>query len=106
MMPKAWERAGSTTAARVRCRDMTRADSELSMRLFAVASPGLEPVVAAELQALAGARQVTPLPGGVEFTGDLATLYRANVGLRSASRVLLRVAQVRALHFASLRRQV
>jgi len=76
------------------------------LRLFAVATPGLEPVVAAQLQALPGARQLVPVPGGVEFTGDLATLYRANLWLRSASRVLLRLAELRALHFASLRRQI
>ena len=76
------------------------------LRLFAVATPGLEPVVAAELQALPGARQLVTVPGGVEFTGDLAALYRANLWLRSASRVLLRLAELRALHFASLRRQV
>lgn len=76
------------------------------LRLFAVATPGLEPVVAAELQALPGARQLVTVPGGVEFTGDLAALYRANLWLRSASRVLLRLAELRALHFASLRRQI
>lgn len=63
-------------------------------------------MLAAELQALPGARELHTLPGGVEFTGDLSTLYRANLGLRSASRVLLRLSQLRAVHFASLRRQV
>ena len=62
--------------------------------------------MAAELQALPGAQKLAPVPGGVEFTGDLATLYRANLWLRSASRVLLRLAELRALHFASLRRQI
>lgn len=60
----------------------------------------------AELQALPGVRELHTLPGGVEFTGDLSTLYRANLWLRSASRVLLRLGQLRAVHFASLRRQV
>lgn len=83
-----------------------RAEAAAELRLFAVATPGLEPVLAAQLQALPGARRVQPVPGGVEFTGDLATLYRANLWLRSASRVLLRLAALRALHFASLRRQI
>lgn len=76
------------------------------LRLFAVATPGLEPVLASELQALPGARELVVHPGGVEFTADLSTLYRANLWLRSASRVLLRMGELRALHFASLRRQV
>ena len=76
------------------------------LRLFAVTTPGLEPVLTAELQALPGVRELHTLPGGVEFTGDLSTLYRANLWLRSASRVLLRLGQLRAVHFASLRRQV
>lgn len=74
--------------------------------MFAVTTPGLEPGLAAELQRLPGARELHTLPGGVEFTGDLSTLYRANLWLRSASRVLLRLGQLRAAHFASLRRQV
>lgn len=74
--------------------------------MFAVTTPGLEPVLRAELQELPGARELLTLPGGVEFTGDLSTLYRANLWLRSASRVLLRLEKLRALHFASLRRQV
>lgn len=63
-------------------------------------------MLTAELQALPGVHELHTLPGGVEFTGDLATLYRANLWLRSASRVLLRIGQLRAVHFASLRRQV
>lgn len=77
-----------------------------SLQLFAVATPGLEPALFAQLQALPGAGALALQPGGVEFTGDLATLYRANLWLRSASRVLLRLGELRAVHFASLRRQV
>ena len=74
--------------------------------MFAVATPGLEAVLAAEVQALPGAREVVAVPGGVEFTGDSAVLYRANLWLRTASRVLLRLGEFRALHFASLHRQM
>jgi putative N6-adenine-specific DNA methylase len=82
------------------------APASAPLRLFAAATPGLESALAAEVQALPGAREVTPLPGGVEFSGDLAVLYRANLWLRTASRVLLRMGELRALHFASLRRQI
>lgn len=57
--------------------------------LFAVAAPGLEGVVEAELRALGFAAKREP--GGVRFRGDLHAAARANLWLRAASRVLLRV---------------
>lgn len=74
------------------------------MRLFAVAAPGLEPVVAQELANLPGVSELRQVPGGVEFAGDEALLYRANVELRCATRVLLRVAEFAARDFAALKR--
>lgn len=79
-------------------------------RLFAVAAPGLENLVATEVAALgqSGCERSVPGvdvgPGGVEFDGDLALLYRANLALRYASRVLLRCGEVTAREFAALRR--
>ena len=49
------------------------------MRIFAVASPGLEPVVAAEVRALPGVSDVRELPGGVEAEGDRALVWRATL---------------------------
>jgi len=63
-----------------------------SSELFAVASPGLEPAVRSELRALHFAA-VSAAPGGVAFRGDLREAARANLWLRSATRVLLRVAE-------------
>jgi putative N6-adenine-specific DNA methylase len=56
---------------------------------FAVTSPGLEPFAAAELQRL----DLDPLPepGGVTFKGGPGDLYRANLHLRTASRILARL---------------
>lgn len=54
---------------------------------FATCARGLEPVLAAELHELE-ARDVTPGRGGVSFASDRATLYRANLWLRTAVRVL------------------
>jgi putative N6-adenine-specific DNA methylase len=57
---------------------------------FAVTSPGLEPFTAQELRRL----DLAPLqeePGGVLFKGGLADLYRANLHLRTASRILARL---------------
>jgi putative N6-adenine-specific DNA methylase len=57
------------------------------MRFFATCARGLEPVLADELRAL-GAGDVEPGRGGVHFAGDQVTLYRANLWLRTAIRVL------------------
>ncbi len=59
--------------------------------LFAVSAPGLERVVAGELKTL-GFSNVRELPGGAAFRGSLADALRANLWLRTASRVLLRLA--------------
>jgi putative N6-adenine-specific DNA methylase len=56
-------------------------------RFFATCGRGIEPVLTDELRAL-GAEGVEPGRGGVAFRGDLALLYRANLWLRTAVRVL------------------
>jgi putative N6-adenine-specific DNA methylase len=57
-------------------------------RFFATCARGLEPTLADELRAL-GAAEVQPGRGGVGFTGDRTLLYRANLWLRTAVRVLM-----------------
>ncbi|MFN4261273.1 MAG: class I SAM-dependent RNA methyltransferase [Gemmataceae bacterium] len=54
---------------------------------FATCARGLEPVLAEELREL-GAARIEPGRGGVAFAGDQALLYRANLWLRTAIRVL------------------
>jgi len=68
---------------------------------FAVTTPGLEPVCAAELAALE-IPDVVALGGGVEFTGELRELYLANLWLRSAARILVRLGDVQARDFPTL----
>lgn len=58
-----------------------------STRLFATCARGLETVLAEELTDL-GASEVVPGRGGVAFHGDQAVLYKANLWLRTAVRVL------------------
>lgn len=67
---------------------------------FAVAAPGLEPVVARELHELGmrGSAQ----SGGVTWHGHASSLYTAVLHLRTASRVLLRVAGFQVRGFAEL----
>jgi putative N6-adenine-specific DNA methylase len=59
----------------------------ISGRFFATCGRGIEPVLAGELQAL-GAEAIEPGRGGVAFAGDQSLLYRANLWLRTAIRVL------------------
>ena len=63
--------------------------AELTM--FATTAKGLEDVLAAEIAGL-GAARVHRMPGGVQFVGDQALLCRANLWLRTANRVLVRLA--------------
>ncbi|MCC6419893.1 MAG: RNA methyltransferase [Gemmataceae bacterium] len=57
-------------------------------RYFATCARGLENVLADELRAL-GAAEVKPGRGGVAFAGERPLLYRANLWLRTAIRVLM-----------------
>jgi putative N6-adenine-specific DNA methylase len=72
--------------------------------LFAVTAPGLEEVCARELTALA-MTGVRPVAGGVEFAGELRDLYRANLWLRTASRVVVRFGGFKCRDFPELYRQ-
>jgi putative N6-adenine-specific DNA methylase len=77
-------------------------------RFFAVTAPGLKQVAAQELLQL-GLQPAQPekdsSPGGVEFSGALSDLYRTNLHLRSANRVLLRLGSFYAAAFSELRKK-
>lgn len=73
-----------------------------TIRLFAITAPGLEPLAAAELNALGIAAEAQP--GGAAWTGTLQQAYAANLRLRTASRVLVRLAEFRARTFYELER--
>jgi putative N6-adenine-specific DNA methylase len=57
-------------------------------RYFATTSKGLEAVLAGEIRNLGG-KEIAAVTGGVSFSGDTTLGYRANLGLRTANRVLL-----------------
>ncbi len=69
-------------------------------RMFAVSPPGLEGFTLRELEELG--TQGKAETGGVEFKGSLELLYRSNLMLRTANRVLVRVATFRATSFREL----
>ena len=76
--------------------------------LFAVTAPGLEHLAAQELCAagiVPDERAVALSPGGAAFAGDARALYRANLALRTASRVLVRLPEFRAAGFAELHKK-
>lgn len=70
---------------------------------FAIAAPGLEPLVARELAAL-GASAPRVIAGGVEFQADDALLADTQLQLRIASRVVVRLAAFRVTAFHELER--
>lgn len=64
-------------------------------------TPGLEELVAAELGAL-GLKSARVTTGGVRFTATSRQLYAANLWLRTATRVVVRIAHFEARSFATL----
>jgi putative N6-adenine-specific DNA methylase len=84
----------------------------MTYRLFAVTAPGLEEITRAELvglgftpsaaQAGSSAQEET---GGVEFDARPADMFRANLQLRTASRVLARMGEFDAVGFEEFRKK-
>ncbi|MEO7083451.1 MAG: class I SAM-dependent RNA methyltransferase [Gemmatimonadaceae bacterium] len=71
-----------------------------SLSCFAVTAPGLEQICSDELRAL-GIRGKAE-DGGVAWSGTLDSVAKANLWLRTASRVLVRIAEFRATAFYEL----
>jgi putative N6-adenine-specific DNA methylase len=75
---------------------------------FAVTAPGLKQAAAGELSNL-DLQPIIPageeVAGGLEFEGELVDLYRANLHLRTAARVLQRAGEFYAATFPELRRK-
>ena len=73
------------------------------MEIFAATAPGLESIAAGEIKALGvrGSQQA----GGVSFDGDHRLLYRANLHLRTPSRIIVRLGRFHATTFYELERR-
>lgn len=71
---------------------------------FAITAPGLEDITAAELSAL-GLTPGERAPGGVSFDASPRALYSANLHLRTASRVVVRMGSFGATAFHELERR-
>lgn len=73
------------------------------LSLFIACAPGLEPLLADEVRGLAAEPAITA--GGVEVDGDLELLYRANLELGLALKVLVRFGRFEARGFPALLHQ-
>jgi putative N6-adenine-specific DNA methylase len=71
--------------------------------LFAVTAPGLESIALGELKRL-GLKGKAEI-GGVSFRGDSEAVYATNLWLRTASRIVVRVARFHASTFHELERR-
>ena len=69
--------------------------------IFLAAPPGLEPLLAEEAAPI-GLADPRVTPGGVTVQGGWPEVWRANLHLRGAGRVLARIGAFRAMHLAQL----
>ncbi len=90
--------------------------SAAKFTIYVSCPPGLEPALAEEMKPLrlgddrsAGVSESLGLegeePGGIEFSGTLEDVYRANLHLRVASRVVVRLGAFHAAAFSELRKK-
>lgn len=75
--------------------------SATTMPLFLACPPGLEPVLRTEARQL-GWKKAKAVAGGVEFFGGWKDIWRANLELRGATRVLVRIGSFTAMHLSQL----
>jgi len=82
-------------------------------QVFISTEPGLEAFTLRELYELglirststADNHDVDRMKGGIEFAGDYNAVYQANLALRTASRVLIRMGSFHAAAFSELRKK-
>ena len=73
---------------------------------FAATAPGFESLCFKELKALGlPMENASVIPGGVEFEGRLTDCYLANLHLRTANRILMRIDQFKASSFRQIEKK-
>lgn len=75
-------------------------EKDAQFDIYLVATPGLEAPLLAETRA--AGFDARPDEGGITFRGGWPDVWRANLDLRGATRVLVRIGSFRALHLAQL----
>lgn len=73
----------------------------MSFEIFLATAPGLEQALYDEVRTK-GFKQAKPTSGGVTIRGGWPEVWRANLWVRGASRVLARIASFQALHLGQL----
>ena len=73
----------------------------MSFEIFLATAPGLEGLLYDEVRSK-GFKQARATPGGVTIIGGWPEVWRANLWLRGASRVLARIGSFQVLHLAQL----
>lgn len=74
---------------------------------FAATAPGFESLCLKELLSLPlSAKDAKIIPGGVAFKGRLYDCYLANLKLRTANRILMRLAEFKASNFSRLEKKL
>ena len=76
----------------------------MKLELIATATFGLEAVVKREIQEL-GYKIIKSEDGKITYLGDERAIVRSNLWLRSADRVLLKMAEFEAVEFEELFQQ-
>ena len=84
---------------------MPRIVSAGPLDCFAITAPGLEAICAREARALGLEARVARDRSGVSWRGDESSVARANLWLRTATRVVVRAARFRATAFYELELQ-
>lgn len=69
---------------------------------FAITTPGFEHVLKSELQLFDGVEICETTNGGVQFSGPLDLIYKSNLHLRTANRVLMRIESFTARSYPEL----
>jgi len=75
--------------------------AESDFEIFLMTAPGFEPVLHEEVRGR-GFKKPRIVPGGVVIRGGWPEVWRANLWVRGAGRVLARIDAFRATHFAQL----
>ncbi len=76
-------------------------------RFFVSVTPGLTKLCFNELKSIGlSSNEISITSGGVEFSGFLHDCYRANLHLRTASRILMRITDFKASNFRTLDKKI
>jgi putative N6-adenine-specific DNA methylase len=76
-------------------------------RFFVNTAPGLSKLCLSELESIPGfPKTAVIVSGGIEFEGRLTDCFAANLNLRTASRVLMRIADFKATNFRQLEKNL